>query len=247
LSFLVAAWLLADYSQFLSGAVLGLAGYVLLVFTFSLFLKKSTPINKFLKRLVDISLGSSFLFLMSPLFVVIALLIKLDSEGPIFYFEKRFGKDGKEFKMLKFRTTIFNADEILVGVLEKFQNSQEKQKTTHKLKSNQRITRVGKFLRKTSLNELPQMFNVVRGEMSLVGPQALRTSELDMLADKYSDIFKTAIPGITGLWQISQQHGTTYEERIRLDEYYVKNWSLWLDVIILARTCFIVISRTGAY
>lgn len=158
-----------------------------------------------------------------------------DSGGPVFYRQIRLGKNGKRFGMLKFRTM----------TIDKYSNSQEEGLLSENLKSGSRTIRIGNFLQRTSLDEIPQFWNVFKGEMSLVGPRPLLLSQLDMFDDKHLDDLKTVMPGITGLWQVN---GTaTIDSLIQLDQYYIKNWSLWLDIRILVKTITNVFRQTGAY
>lgn len=200
----------------------------------------------FLKAVSDILftvIGSIFIL---PLLLFLAVLIKLDSRGPVFYGHKRIGYGGKYFKAWKFRSMVRNADQILKEYLERNPDLRQEWEADQKLKNDPRITRIGHFLRKSSLDELPQLWNVVRGEMSLVGPRPIVDNEIAKYGDKY-ELYLRVKPGITGLWQVSGRNNTTYEERVNLDAYYVRNWSVWLDIYILARTVKEVILREGAY
>jgi Undecaprenyl-phosphate galactose phosphotransferase WbaP len=199
-----------------------------------------------LNRVLDITLIVLSSPVSIPIFGLLALLIKLDSRGPIFYQHPRIGQNGSDIKVLKFRTMVPDADQILEHYLQTHPELRAEWKTTQKLKDDPRITRVGRFLRKFSLDELPQVWNVLKGEMSLVGPRPIVTEEIKHYGDRF-DIYTQVRPGITGLWQVSGRNDTSYEERVRLDEYYVRNWSIWLDIYILARTVWVVLNGNGAY
>jgi Undecaprenyl-phosphate galactose phosphotransferase WbaP len=177
---------------------------------------------------------------------IIFAAIRLSSRGPVFYGQTRIGRNNSTFTAWKFRSMFANADEVLLSQLEKNPKLRSEWERDHKLKNDPRITPVGRLLRKTSLDELPQLWNVFRGDMSLVGPRPIVAAEIA----RYSDVFeayKSVRPGITGMWQVSGRNNTTYLERIRFDEYYVRNWSVWLDLYILVRTFKTVLFGEGAY
>lgn len=179
-------------------------------------------------------------------FLVIAILIKLDSPGPVFFRQRRIGRFGREFYIYKFRTMFQNADQHLQSYLDNFPQLKAQWLATHKLKQDPRVTRFGYVLRKLSLDELPQIWNIIIGEMSLVGPRPIVDAEVE----KYGKCFNLYIqvrPGLTGLWQVSGRNDTTYERRVELDEYYVRNQSLKLDLQILWKTVFVVLRKDGAY
>ena len=181
-----------------------------------------------------------------PLVIAIAALIKLTSEGPVFYAQSRVGKGNRSFRAWKFRTMIVDADAVLQEYLESDPALREEWERDHKLKNDPRVSSVGRWLRKTSLDELPQIWNVLRGEMSLVGPRPIVTAEIPKYGEWFS-LYEKVTPGITGLWQISGRNNTTYEMRVAFDSYYVLNWSPWLDLYILARTIKVVFCHEGAY
>lgn len=185
----------------------------------------------------------AFALILIPL---IAIAIKLDSPGPVFYGQLRYGRDGQPFKAWKFRTMVVNADKILDEHLAKHPELKEEWEKDQKLRNDPRITRVGKYLRKTSLDELPQVWNVIRGEMSIVGPRPIVQSEIEKYGKSYA-LYTKVKPGITGLWQVSGRNDLSYEERVTLDSYYVRNWSVWLDIYILARTVPVALFGKGAY
>lgn len=202
--------------------------------------------DQIIKRIMDLVLTLVGGVIALPLALLIALAISLDSPGPILYRQKRIGKNGKSFPAFKFRSMVKNADEILEHYLEGHPEFRKEWAETQKLKKDPRTTRVGNLLRKTSLDELPQLMNVLRGEMSLVGPRPIVSEEVSRY-DEVWDLYKRVRPGITGQWQISGRNDTTYNERTAMDAYYVRNWSVWLDIYILARTVKVVLCRDGAY
>ena len=204
------------------------------------------PWSRWLKRSSDLAITLFGGLLSLPLLAVIILLVRLGSAGPIFYGQERIGRHGRRFKAWKFRTMVMNADEVLEMHLASDPLLRAEWEANHKLKDDPRITWIGKYLRKTSLDELPQLWNVLRGEMSLVGPRPIVVAEIDKYADDY-EYYVDVLPGITGLWQVSGRNNTTYSERVALDAYYVKNWSLWLDLYILISTIRVVLFREGAY
>lgn len=201
---------------------------------------------KISKRIVEIAL----IILSSPLslifFVLITIAIKLNSPGPVFYKQKRIGYDGKELWVLKFRTMQQNADKIITQYLANNPAYRAEWEENFKLREDPRITSLGKILRQTSFDELPQIWNVLKGEMSLVGPRPIVQNEIPLYGE-YFEIYKQVKPGITGLWQISGRNDLPYQERVLLDVYYIQNWSVWLDIHILMHTFLAVIQRRGAY
>jgi len=204
------------------------------------------PGPRFVKRVIDLTSALLGGLVISPLLLVIAVLIILDSPGPIFYGHTRVGQNGKRFKAWKFRSMIANADEVLEEYLSRHPELHAEWAATQKLKKDPRITRVGRWLRKFSLDELPQLWNVIHGEMSLVGPRPIVEDELSKYG-KASKLYLKVKPGMTGLWQVSGRSETSYEERVEMDAYYVRNWSVWLDLYILARTVWVVLFGRGAY
>jgi exopolysaccharide biosynthesis polyprenyl glycosylphosphotransferase len=196
---------------------------------------------KVTKFIIDYTLGIPIFLFFIILYPVVALAIKLDSEGPVLYGQKRYGENFKRIKIYKFRTMIKDADnrkEIISKLYDK--------KSGFKIKDDPRITRVGKFLRKTSLDEFPQIINVLKGELSIVGPRALVINEGDQL-EEWEKKRMTVKQGITGLWQISGRSDLSYEERMKLDLFYIHNWSLWLELKIIFFTFLRVLFRKGAY
>jgi Undecaprenyl-phosphate galactose phosphotransferase WbaP len=204
------------------------------------------PWEQRLKRLIDLVFSLGFGVLALPLLGVIALIIRLDSRGEVFYRHMRIGKAGRSIKVLKFRTMVADADRLLDEYLEDQPDALLEWEKNFKIKNDPRITPVGKFLRKFSLDELPQLWNILKGEMSLVGPRPIVSQEIERYKQGYS-LYQRVRPGMTGLWQVSGRTDVSYAERIRFDEYYVRNWSIWLDVYILARTAWFVLQGKGAY
>ena len=199
------------------------------------------------KQVIDfLGAGLGILFL-SPIMLGIAVLISLDSEGPIFFRQARLGRGGKPFKVCKFRTMEVNAEQRLQE-LEQLNESEGG--VLFKMKSDPRVTRIGKFLRRTSLDELPQLFNVLQGHMSLVGPRPLQLRDCNLAIKGNRDAFAkrlTVIPGVTGLWQVSGRSEVAFDDMLRLDMSYIDHWSLWLDLRIIWQTILIVLTGKGAY
>ncbi len=215
------------------------------VLFFQLQTKLLDPFRQRLKRTLDLLLIFCALPLLLPLMAVLAVAVKMDG-GPVFYTQPRIGRHGHTFRIFKFRTMVCNADTVLQECLaQNFLLAQEWAET-QKLRCDPRITKVGSFLRRTSLDELPQVINVLRGEMSLVGPRPIVQTEIRRYGDAFA-LYKRTLPGISGLWQISGRSSTTYEERIMLDTYYSRNWSVWIDLYVLSRTVWVVLKQSGAY
>lgn len=194
------------------------------------------PMNIFIKRLFDIVVSVTLIILLLPLMAVISILIKLSSPGPLIFSHTREGKDKKKIKIYKFRTMYINSEELLNEYLKKNPEAKEAWKKYRKIKNDPRITRIGKFLRKTSLDELPQLFNILKGEMSLVGPRPVTKEEIQKYYKEFASFYYEVKPGLTGLWQVSGKNRLSYEQRVFLDVMYVLNWSIWRDIIILAKT-----------
>jgi Undecaprenyl-phosphate galactose phosphotransferase WbaP len=204
------------------------------------------PFALWAKRTVDFVLtviGGVFVL---PLIFVLGLLVYLESGWPIFYSDRRLGKDGKLFSCVKFRTMAPNAEALLLQVLEANANYREEYLLYHKLRDDPRITRIGRFLRKTSLDELPQLWNVLKGEMTLVGPRPYLPRESDEIGVTQREILRVP-PGITGPWQVSGRNHTFFSERVRMDAHYVRDWSIWLDIVLLARTVKALLFDRAAY
>jgi undecaprenyl-phosphate galactose phosphotransferase len=207
---------------------------------------KPGALSQTAKRVFDIIASAGLLMVLSPLFLVIAAAIKLEDAGPVAYSHRRVGKNGTLFPCLKFRTMVTDAESRLA----EWQNSNpelhEQFLQTFKLKDDPRITPIGRWLRRTSLDELPQLLNVFQGQMSLVGPRPVIIQELEQYYGPVASLYLQVRPGLTGLWQISGRNETGYDERVRLDEWYILNWSFWRDIIILIRTVWVVLSGEGA-
>ena len=182
-----------------------------------------------------------------PLFFYIAYRIKKEDPGPVFFAHTRIGKDGKPFPCYKFRSMVVNSQEMLQKYLVKNPAAREEWERDFKLKDDPRVTPIGKFLRSTSLDELPQIFNVLRGEMSLVGPRPVIQEELDKYYGETAKLYCTVKPGITGLWQVSGRSDIGYDERVALDAKYIKYRSMWGDIVILWKTIGVVLMKKGAY
>jgi lipopolysaccharide/colanic/teichoic acid biosynthesis glycosyltransferase len=195
-----------------------------------------------LKFILDYVLAIASLIFLSPILGIIALWVKIDSPGPILHKRLVMGLNGKQFSALKFRTMLTNGDEIL----EKHPEMKEELARNHKLKNDPRISRAGRILRKFSLDELPQLFNVLKREMSLVGPRMISPEEVSMYKQFDMNLL-TVLPGITGLWQVSGRSDISYDDRVRLDMYYIRNWSIWLDLQLLYQTIPAVLKGRGAY
>ncbi len=199
-----------------------------------------------LKRLLDLFLVIIGGLLVLPLFGLIAAMVWLESKGQVFYTQNRIGKNGRIIKVWKFRTMVPNADQVLDDYLTSNPDLLDEWQSTHKIKDDPRVTKLGSFLRRYSLDELPQLWNVIKGEMSIVGPRPIVDEEIRHYGHCFH-MYKTVLPGITGLWQISGRNDVSYALRVRLDEYYVRNWSIWLDIYILIRTVWVVLNKEGAY
>lgn len=203
-------------------------------------------LREYVGRSFDLVFASSVLFFLSPILLVLCILIRLSSRGPVFYKQERIGQYGKYFPLLKFRTMIPNADEYLGAILMENKELEFEYEKLHKLKADPRITPVGRFLRRTSLDELPQFINVIRGEMSVIGPRPIVDEETPKYG-QYLEEFLSVRPGITGLWQVWGRSDTTYEERVFMDIFYIRNKSLLLRAYILMATIGVVLKQKGAY
>ena len=200
------------------------------------------------KRLFDILFSLSVLILFAPVYLLLAFLIALSSSGPIFYVQERVGKNHKRFYCLKFRTMVENADDILLEIMENSPHLRQEFEDNFKLKQDPRITGIGRFLRMTSLDEFPQFWNVLKGDMSVVGPRPLVEEELPRYGRHINKIL-TIRPGITGLWQVSGRNDIPYPRRVQIDLYYANDKNLWMDMWILFKTIGVVIfpKNNGAY
>ncbi|GAP10751.1 exopolysaccharide biosynthesis polyprenyl glycosylphosphotransferase [Bellilinea caldifistulae] len=201
-----------------------------------------TGSEQVLKAALDYGVSIPLLILISPLLLLIAVAIKLDSPGPVIHRRRVLGVNGKEFDAFKFRTMVINGDDVL----EQYPEKKEELVRYHKIKDDPRITRIGRILRKTSLDELPQLFNVLRNEMSLVGPRMITAPELEEYK-KWGINLLTVKPGITGKWQVSGRSDVSYQERVRFDMYYIRNWNIWMDIQLIIQTIPAILSKRGAY
>lgn len=205
-------------------------------------LTKKQSVYKYIKRGIDVVLASIALVVLSPIFLIIALAIKLESKGPVFFKHTRIGKDGKIIKLYKFRSMVINAEELI----KTFTPEQMKEyKENYKLTNDPRITKVGKFLRKTSLDELPQLLNIIRGDLTIIGPRPVIAEELKKYGTN-TEKFLSVTPGLTGYWAANGRSCTTYEQRMQMELYYIDNLSLKMDVKVFFKTIEAVIKREGA-
>ena len=200
----------------------------------------------FQKRVMDATLAVVAFAALSPLFVILPILIKLTSRGPVFYRQERLGRKGRSFKVWKFRSMYADADERLKTLLAKDPAAAAEWERNFKLAADPRVTPFGRFLRRTSLDELPQLFNVLSGDMALIGPRPIVADEVKYYGEAYK-VFSSVRPGVTGLWQVSGRSDTDYARRVALDTSYVLNWSPWMDVWILVRTVYAVLLMRGAH
>jgi len=201
--------------------------------------------NIIIKNSFDMMASLCIIPFVSIIHIIIATAIKLDDGGKVFFKQKRLGKDGKVFEVYKYRTMYSNSDELLANYLQQHPNEIEYYNKYHKYINDPRITKVGKILRASSLDELPQILNVVLGDMSLVGPRPYMIEEEALLKEHKEFILKVK-PGITGLWQVSGRNNLTFKERNELESWYIKNWSLWFDFVIIIKTIKVVLSKVGA-
>ena len=204
--------------------------------------------SRVLKRSGDIVFSLLVLSLGAPVFVALAVMVKLSSRGPVFYVQQRVGRDYRSFGCIKFRTMRRDADRILSRLLAESPDLQEEFRNDFKLRNDPRITRIGRFLRRSSLDELPQFVNVLRGEMSVVGPRPIVRQELPRYGDRMEEVLAVR-PGLTGLWQVSGRNNLSYDERVALDLRYARHRGFWLDLQIIVRTIGVILDPRdrGAY
>lgn len=202
--------------------------------------------NRFLKRTIDIVAGGLIFLAALPFLLLIALAICMETPGAPIFAHQRVGRSGRSFPCLKFRTMVANSAEVLESLLCEDPAAREEWEKDYKLRRDPRVTRVGAFLRRTSLDELPQLLNIVIGQMSLVGPRPIISAEIAKYGEAIAD-YHLVRPGLTGLWQVSGRNDLSYEQRVELDSWYVRNWSPWFDLTILFRTIGVVLERKGAY
>ncbi len=222
-----------------------------IMMTTDIALRLRQPMLRLKKRLFDLVFAIPLLLTTAPLMVLIAIAIRLTSRGPAFYTQERIGDNGRTFRVLKFRTMITDADQTLDAMLEVNEAMRHEYMRYHKLKNDPRITKVGRWLRKFSLDELPQLWNVVRGDMAIVGPRPLMPEEFNLLGKSipgaYADAYMCSRPGITGLWQVTVRSTAPFSVRMSIDRYYIRNWSLFLDFYLLLRTIGVVMTGRGGY
>ena len=203
--------------------------------------------NRIIKRIFDIVLSLIICIPVTIIIICCYIWIKLDSKGPAFFNARRIGKNGKEFTCYKFRSMYMNSDKILASYLAENSEAEVEWNEFQKLHGyDPRVTNAGKIMRRTSLDELPQIFNILKGEMSLVGPRPYLPRETEFMGE-YKQIITTIVPGITGYWQVNGRSDVTFEERLKMDNWYIRNWSIWIDMVLLVKTFKIVISKKGAY
>lgn len=203
---------------------------------------KNKPVYDFVKRFADILCSAIAIILLSPFFIIISIAIKATSKGPVIFVHKRVGKNGKEIGIYKFRSMVMNAE----ALIEKFTPEQKEEfQKNFKLENDPRITKIGKILRKTSLDELPQLFNIIKGDLSIVGPRPIMEVETEIYG-KYKDMLLSVKPGLTGFWAANGRSDTSYKRRRAMEIYYVKNRSLLLDIKIIFKTVISVFTGKGA-
>ena len=200
---------------------------------------------RFMKRLIDILVSFIALILLSPIFLIVSIMIKLDSKGPVFFLQKRIGLNGKMFKLYKFRTMKLNADKELRAILANDEEARREYEENKKLENDPRITKVGNLIRKLSIDELPQLINILKGEMTLIGPRPYLYREKKDMGSYYKKII-TVKPGLTGLWQVSGRSNVTFYARLKLDEEYIDNISIKNDIKIFFKTFIIIFKKEGA-
>lgn len=202
--------------------------------------------NKIYKRVFDLICSIAGGLLILPILLLVTILVAIDNHGNVIFAHRRVGKNGKEFPCYKFQSMIPNAQEKLEEYLKTNPEARKEWEESFKLTNDPRVTRLGAFLRKTSLDELPQLWNVIKGDMSLVGPRPIVKKEIERYGPYFRE-YSMVLPGITGMWQASGRSDTTYEERVAMDTWYVRNWSVWLDIMYLAKTFQVVFLGKGAY
>lgn len=205
--------------------------------------KTNPPIGGLLKRIMDLAIAGAALVLAAPVMIVVGLLIKVTAGGPAVFSHRRVGFGGSSFDCYKFRSMVANSDEVLKAYLESNAHARKEWEETHKIRNDPRVTLFGRLLRKSSLDELPQLINILRGDMSCVGPRPIVEDELRRYGEHQAE-YLAARPGLTGLWQVSGRSSMDYNNRVALDSHYVRNWSIWLDIVILLRT-IVAVMRVG--
>jgi exopolysaccharide production protein ExoY len=208
--------------------------------------RQPSPLGGWLKRCFDLVCASSALIVFSPIFLMIAALIKVSDVGPVFYRHQRIGFRSRPFSCFKFRTMVVDGDEAFWRYLRISPEAAQEWSEARKLKSDPRVTAVGAILRQLSLDELPQLINIVLGEMSIVGPRPIVSDEIEMYGPHASSYLR-ARPGLTGAWQVSGRSDVSYDQRVALDRAYVENWSLWADIVIILKTVPAVLTAKGTF
>lgn len=210
-------------------------------------LKKKSIVYLAIKRIADVIMGLLGLLILIPVTVLVKLIriIIKENDGPVFYSQIRIGKNGKKFKIYKFRSMIKDADKVLAKYLAENEEAKKEFEEFQKIQDDPRITKFGNILRKTSLDELPQMINILKGDISFVGPRPVVDGEIEKYG-MYKEKFLSVKPGLTGYWQVNGRSNTTYDERIEMELYYVDNCSLWLDIKIFFKTFITVLKKEGA-
>jgi Undecaprenyl-phosphate galactose phosphotransferase WbaP len=198
------------------------------------------------KRMLDVAATLIGGALILPLILSLCLLVRLESRGPVFYMDQRMGRDGRLFSCVKFRTMVLDAEGLLQQMLAEDETMRNEYLIYHKLRDDPRVTRIGRFLRKTSLDELPQLWNVLRGDMSLVGPRPYLPRESEDIGNTQKEILRVT-PGITGPWQVAGRNHASFSERVHMDATYVRDWSIWLDIVLLAETAWGLLFSRNAY
>jgi exopolysaccharide production protein ExoY len=199
-----------------------------------------------IKRCMDIVGSLLFFSLFLPMFLIVALGVRVSSPGPVFYVQTRAGRDGRSFRFYKFRSMLMDADDVLTSFLDTDSHAKQKWEQYQKVDNDPRITRFGRFIRRTSLDELPQFWNVLKGDMSLVGPRPCMLQQKELYGEHWRS-YCAVRPGITGLWQVSGRNKLTYKQRVALDVRYVSKLSVWFDLEILAKTIVVVLRAHGAH
>ena len=205
----------------------------------------AAPVGGAPKRAIDVAIALSALILLAPVMLTIMGVIKMTMGGSIFFAHSRIGYRGRRFRCYKFRTMVDNAEEMLARHLAEDPRAAQEWRETRKLRNDPRVTMLGHVLRKSSLDELPQLINVLRGEMSCVGPRPIVADELQRYGSHASEYLQ-ARPGVTGMWQVSGRNTVDYAQRVAIDSHYVRHWSLWTDAVILAKTAFVVVKFNEA-
>ncbi|MDC7785245.1 sugar transferase [Rhodoplanes sp. TEM] len=210
------------------------------------YLETSCQLGGISKRSLDIAISIGGLLFLAPLFLLTAILVKWADGGPVFFAHQRLGYGGRPFRCWKFRTMVPNGDEVLRAHLSKCPEAAREWSETRKIKNDPRVTAIGAVLRQLSIDELPQLINVLRGEMSIVGPRPIVGSEVSMYGQTAGLYFQTR-PGLTGAWQISGRNDVSYQQRVELDRHYIENWSFTLDLLIIVKTIPVVLLAKGSY